>query len=100
MKRMKKSIKNIAEDCFAACAQGPRLLVFLSEAARRATAGGLYWEFGSSAGCYFRDEFTPLMSSTILKRNEIFRGKVSRRYNPNQKSNCTSKKGRISAIIP
>jgi hypothetical protein len=101
MKRMKKSIKNIAKGCFAACARGPRLLIFLSEAARRATAGGLYWEFsGSSAGCYFRDDFTPLMSDNILKRNEIFRGKVSRRKNQNHKSNCTSKKGRASAIIP
>ena len=96
MKPAKKKLKNIAVKCFAACVQGPRLLAFLSEAARRATAGGLYWEFGSSAGCYFRDEFTPLMSRNILKRNEIFRGKVSRRYN--QTPNCTSKKGRASAI--
>jgi hypothetical protein len=98
MKQVKKKIKNIAIGCFAACAQGPRLLVFLSEAARRATAGGLYWEFGSSAGCYFRDDFTPLMSDNILKRNEIFRGKVSRRNN--QTTNRTSKKGRNRATIP
>jgi len=81
---MKRKI-NIADRCFAACTEGSRLLVFLSEAARRATAGGMSWEFGFSAGCHFRDDFTPLMSKNILTRREIFRGKVSRRKNQNQK---------------
>jgi len=61
--------------CFAACTEGSRLLVFLSEAARRATMGGKSWEFGFSAGCHFRDDFAPLAGKYILKRREIFRGK-------------------------
>jgi hypothetical protein len=77
--------KNIAGKCFAACTQGARLLIFLSEAARRATAGGMSWEFGFSASCHFRDDFTPRMSENNLTRHEIFRGKVSRRKNQNKK---------------
>ncbi|HAO77471.1 MAG TPA: hypothetical protein DCQ92_00580 [Verrucomicrobia subdivision 3 bacterium] len=80
-----KRKKNIAGKCFAACTEGSRLLIFLSEAARRATAGGLSWEFGFSASCHFRDDFTPLMSKNILTRCEIFRGKVSRRKNQKPK---------------
>ena len=81
MKKLAKTGKNIANARFAACAAGSRLLVFLSEAARRATAGGLFWEFNFSAGGSFRDDFTPVMTKNILKRHEIFRGKISRRNN-------------------
>jgi hypothetical protein len=90
--------KNIANKRFAACAAGLRLLNFLPEAARRATVGGLSRNFYFSAGCRFRDDFTPPMSENNLTRHEIFRGKVSRRKNQNQ--NCTSKKGRVSAKNP
>jgi hypothetical protein len=78
-----KTKRNLADRCFAACTEGSRLLIFLSEAARRATAGGKFWEFGFSAGCHFRDDFTPLTNKNILTRREIFRGKVSRRNNKN-----------------
>jgi hypothetical protein len=78
-----KRKKNMAGRCFAACTEGARLLIFLTEAARRATAGGLSWEFGFYASGHFRDDFTPLMSKNILTRHEIFRGKVSRRNNQN-----------------
>jgi hypothetical protein len=78
-----KRQKNMITSPFAACAAGSRLLIFLSEAARRATAGGLFWEF-SSAGGYYRDDFAPLMTRNILKRPEIFRGKISRRNNQNK----------------
>jgi hypothetical protein len=80
-----KHKKNIVGKCFAACTEGSRLLIFLSEAARRATAGGMSWEFGYSASSHYRDDFTPPMSKNILTRREIFRGKVSRRKNQNQK---------------
>jgi len=90
-----KTPKNIADKCFAACTESSRLLTFLSEAARRAAACGLSWEFGFSASSHFRDDFTPLMTANILKRHEIFRGKVSRRKNQKQKN--TSKKGRNRA---
>jgi len=73
-----KRKKNIVDKCFAACTHGSRLLIFLSEAARRATAGGMSWEFGFSAGSHFRDDFTPPMTKNILTRHEIFRGKISR----------------------
>jgi len=76
---------DLAGRCFAACTHGSRLLIFLSEAARRATAGGLFWEFNFSAGGHFRDDFTPLMSNDILTRHEIFRGKISRRNNQTKK---------------
>ena len=93
-----KPQKNIAVKRFAACMTGPRLLIFLLEAARRATAGGLFLSFNFSAGCHFRDDFTPLMNANNLTRHEIFRGKVSRRKNQNL--NRTSKKGRVSAKNP
>jgi hypothetical protein len=76
---------NLHLNRFAACTEGSRLLIFLSEAARRATTGGMSWEFGFSASCHFRDDFTPPMSADSLTRHEIFRGKVSRRKNQNQK---------------
>jgi len=79
-----KKTRIMAGKCFAACTQGSRLLIFLSEAARRATTGGLFPEFQFSAGGHFRDDFAPLMASNILTRHEIFRGKVSRRKNQNQ----------------
>jgi hypothetical protein len=95
-----KHQKNIADERFAACAHGARLLPFSLEAARRVRAGGLFLNFSSfSAGCLFRDDFTSLMSASEpahlnLTRHEIFRGKVSRRKNQNLNRNCTSKKGR------
>jgi len=81
-----KTSKNIAVKCIAACVESSRLLNFLSEAARRATTGGFSWEFGFSASSHFRDDFSPLMTANILKRHEIFRGKVSRRKNQKQKN--------------
>ncbi|HEV2693788.1 MAG TPA: hypothetical protein VG347_12925 [Verrucomicrobiae bacterium] len=81
-----KTSKNIVNKCFAACVESPRLLSFLSEAARRAATGGITWEFGFSASSHFRDDFTPSMPVNILKRHEIFRGKVSRRNNQKQKN--------------
>jgi len=90
-----KTTKNIANKCFAACTESLQLLTFLSAAARRATTSGLSWEFGFSASGHFRDDFSPLTAGNILTRNEIFRGKVSRRKNQNQKT--TSKKGRNRA---
>jgi hypothetical protein len=80
-----KHQKNMTDPRFAACAAGARLLVFLSEAARRATAGGFGWEFNFSSGSHYRDGSTLLMSRVILTRHEIFRGKISRRNNQNQK---------------
>ncbi|MDR3457639.1 MAG: hypothetical protein P4N60_09350 [Verrucomicrobiae bacterium] len=82
-----KTPTNIADKCFAACTEGSRLLTFLSDAARRAATGGLTWEFGFSASSHFRDDFTPLVTGNILKRHEIFRGKVSRRKNQKLKNN-------------
>jgi len=79
-----KRKRNIAGRCFAACTRGTWLLIFLPEAARRATANGLSGESGFSAGCHFRGDFTPLMSKNILTRCEIFRGKISRRKNQNK----------------
>jgi hypothetical protein len=90
-----KPQKNIADKRFAACVPSPRLLIFLPEAARRATAGGLFLDFNFSAGCHFRYDSTLLMSANNLTRHEIFRGKVSRRKD--QTINRTSKKGRVSA---
>jgi hypothetical protein len=84
-----KRKKNIVDKCFAACTDGSRLLIFLSEAARRATAGGLSWEFGFSASCHFRDDFTPLMNTDNLTRHEIFRGKISRRKNQHKNNHLT-----------
>src|ERR1035437_1021937 len=83
--------KNIVQPRFAACTHGSRLLIFLSEAARRATAGGLSWEFGFSASCHFRDDFTPLMSKNILTRCEIFRGKILRRKNQKPKQHLEAR---------
>jgi hypothetical protein len=82
MKLMKDEL-NMADGRFAACTRGTRLLIFLPEAARRATANGLSGKSGFSAGCHFRD-LTPHMSKNILTRHGIFRGKISRRKNQNQ----------------
>ncbi|MBW8865581.1 MAG: hypothetical protein JF609_11815 [Verrucomicrobia bacterium] len=90
-----KTTKYMANQWIAACTESSRLLNFLSEAARRAATGGFSWEFGFSASGHFRDDFTPVMAGNVLTRHEIFRGKVSRRNNQNQKT--TSKKGRNRA---
>jgi len=82
---------------FVACTEPIRLLNFLMDAARRAIAGGRFWEFSYSTSGHFRDSFTPLNSNYNLKRHETFRGKFSRRKNQNKIT--PSKKGRIRAII-
>ena len=92
-----KRQKNIVNTRFAACTDNARLLNFLMDAARRAIAGGRFWEFDFSTGGHFRDSFTPLNGTLNLKRHEIFRGKFSRRNNQNIIT--PSKKGRIRANI-
>jgi hypothetical protein len=78
-----KSLKNIANKCFAACTESVRLLDFFTDVARRATTDGLFPEFQLSTGGHFRDGFIPLTAENNLTRREIFRGKVSRRKNQN-----------------
>jgi hypothetical protein len=92
-----KRQKNINRHRFVACTQPRWLLSFLMDAARRAIAGGRFWEFSYSTGGHFRDSFTPLNGTLNLKRHEIFRGKFSRRNNQNIIT--PSKKGRIRANI-
>jgi hypothetical protein len=60
---------------FAPCTSGLRLLITLSETARRAMAGGV---FVSPAGLKFCDAFSPSpMNKMNLTRREICRGKIS-----------------------
>jgi hypothetical protein len=81
-----KRKKNIAITRFAACTDNARLLSFLVDAARRAIAGGRFWEFNYSTGGYFRDSFTPAtMNKNNLTSHEIFRGKLSRHNNQKPK---------------
>jgi hypothetical protein len=62
---------------FVPCTGGLRLLITLVEAARRATAGGV---FVSPAGLKFCGAFSPLpMNKMNLARREICRGKISLR---------------------
>jgi hypothetical protein len=88
-------LKNIAENRFAACTNGARLLTFLPDAARRATAGRFSFTFQFSAGNSFRDYSVPTANKNSFTRCEIFRGKVSRRKN--QKPKNTSTNGRHRA---
>jgi hypothetical protein len=72
---------------FAPCTSGLRLLITLTEVARRAMTGGV---FVSPAGLKFCDAFSPSpMNKMNLTRREICRGKISLR-----KNQPTSKKGR------
>ena len=93
-----KHQKIVSNPCFVACTQPRWLLSFLMDAARRAIAGGRFWEFSYSTGGHFRDSFTPLNGCMSLKRHETFRGKFSRRKNQNIIT--PSKKGRIRAYNP
>jgi hypothetical protein len=62
---------------FASCNGGLRLLITLSEAVRRAVAGGV---FVSSAGLKCCDAFSPSpMNKMNLTRREICRGMISLR---------------------
>jgi len=79
-----KRQKNIVNTRFAACTDNARLINFLMDAARRAIAGGRFWEFNFSTGGHFRDSFIPLTGKNNLTRHEIFRGKLSRRKNQKQ----------------
>jgi hypothetical protein len=78
-----KSLKNIAENRFAACRKSRRLIIFSTEAVRRAMTGSLFTEFHFSVGRHFRDDSTSPIAGTNLTRHEIFRGKVSWRKNQN-----------------
>jgi hypothetical protein len=72
---------------FASCTSCLRLLITLSEVARRAMAGEV---FVSPAGLKFCDAFSPSpMNKMNLARREICRGIISLR-----KNQPTSKKGR------
>src|ERR1700744_4037886 len=82
---MMKRRKNIENTRFAACADPARLISFLMDAARRAKAGGRFWEFNFSAVSCFRDSFIPVTIKDNLTRHEIFRGKLSRRNNQTKK---------------
>jgi hypothetical protein len=82
-----KHQKNIVKARFAACTDNAWLLTFWMDAARRAIAGGRFWEFTYSTGGHFRDSFTVPMSMNNLTRHEIFRGKLSRRNNQKPKHN-------------
>jgi hypothetical protein len=90
-----KRQKNIVNTRFAACTEAARLLIFLTEAARRAMAGRGLGNFNFSTGGHFHDGHAPLLRENILTRREIFRGKISRRNN--QKTKTTSMKGRTRA---
>jgi hypothetical protein len=92
-----KRQKSIDHPRFVACTQPRWLLNFLLDAARRAIAGGRFWEFSYSTGGHFRDSYTPLNGQLNLKRHETFRGKFSRRNNQNKLN--PSKKGRNRANI-
>jgi hypothetical protein len=87
--------KNIAENRFAACTRGGRLLIFLPEAARCATAGRFSFEIHFSAGDFFCGQTIPATTRNRFTRREIFRGKISRRNN--QQPKITSTNGRASA---
>jgi hypothetical protein len=77
----------IMAGCFTPCASSLGLLITLAEAARRATAGGV---FVSLTNLGFCDDFSPTpMNKINLACREICRGKISL-----QKNQPTSKKGR------
>jgi len=69
--------KNIEKPRFAACGNGARLLINLSEAAGRAPASESVSPVQLSAGGFFNDRLTSGSRRKInLTRCEIFRGKV------------------------
>jgi hypothetical protein len=81
-----KTITNIADGRFAACATGPRLLSIVVRTARRAPVSESGFQFHLSAGCNDRDRFKSVSQNDInyLKRCEIFRGKVPPRITQQQ----------------
>jgi hypothetical protein len=71
---------------FVSCANGVRLLQNLPEAIRRAVAGNVCDVF--CAGLRFDDDFTSVpMTKINLKRDGIFRGRISPRKNQTNQIN-------------
>jgi hypothetical protein len=81
-----KPSENIKQPQFAACAQPFWLLSFFIDAARRAIAGGRFWEFIYSTGGHFRADFIPLNRN--IKFNQP--RKFSREIFGAQKSNTNN----------